>query len=243
MIFKFSQKKIVLDCFTANPDVIEFAPVNFAIKHIPEWWKDLPGSFINNDGFTSSGTMKYCAGMVDYYKKSITIPMWSEFAVKIYENKNFSWQFADCKSSALSHNLEQQAKNFLNGFGHLKIISPWTFKTKDNLNWIWSHPVYNYDTSSDITYLPGITNFKYQCSTNLNVMISLDKEKTIVIPHGQPMVFMTPMTDKKIEIVRHLVSDKEFIAMQNRNGIVFVNRLKTIIEKKEQFSNCPYTKG
>ena len=84
MIFKFAQKKIVLDCFTTNPEVVEYAPISYAIKHIPQWWKDLPETYLSEDGFTNRGTMRYCAGMVDYYKKSIAIPMWADFSLKIH---------------------------------------------------------------------------------------------------------------------------------------------------------------
>jgi len=241
MIFKFTQKKIVLDCFTSESYVAECSPINFAIKYIPEWWKNLPTSITNQNNFAPAPTMKNCAGMVDYYKNSIALPLWVDLAIKINENKSYNWRFANPRNEANFHDISQQASGFLNNFGHLKIVSPWFFKSEKNINWVWSHPTYNYANSNDIVSLPGIVNYYYQHANNINIMFSLDKEKTLLIPQGQPMALITPMSDRKIKIVNHLVDEREF----NKMNLIRTNFLKSYKNKikiKEKFNSCPFHK-
>jgi hypothetical protein len=241
MLFKFPKNKIVLDCFTSERYAIEYAPIDFAIKHIPNWWKNLPKSYLDTNEFTQSPTMKHCVGMVDYYKNSIAIPLWSDLSIKVNEDKSYKWQFSDRRTQAGFHSMEKQANGFLSNFFHFKIISPWAFKTKEMINWVWSHPTYNYEFSEDIVSLPAIVNYEHQNSTNINLMVSTKEPKIINISQGQPMAVLTPMSDRKVEIIRHLVSEKEFdsiLSMQAR--ISFLNKYKKIVKRKEQFSGCPY---
>ena len=63
------QKNIVLDCFTAEEYILKTAPIDFAVKHTPEWWKNLPISYVDN--FVDRGTTKKCNGIIDYYKHDL----------------------------------------------------------------------------------------------------------------------------------------------------------------------------
>jgi hypothetical protein len=237
MLFKFPQKKIVLDCFTALPSAIEYAPIHYAIKHIPDWWKNLPAP--SNPSQVEMRNMRNCAGMVDYYKKSIAIPLWTDFKVSV-KNKIFIWEFADQTGDATQHTKEQ-AKGFLDGYQHLKINSPWLFKSEKNMNWVWSHPTYNYSYGTELVSLPGITEFYYQNSTNINFLLDLDEEQEIFIRQGQPLALLTPMSDRKVEIVRHLISQEEFLSIYRRNApFTFVDKYKSMLKRKEQFSDCPF---
>ena len=239
MLFKFLEKKIVLDCFTSEPAVIEYAPIHYAIKHVPDWWKKLP---VNGDD-VSGGNMRFCAGMVEYYKKSIAIPAWSDFYVNFFGKDSFSWEFSDGKSNAVHHPVMQR-DGFLPDYVHLKMSSPWLFKSQKGVQWVWSHPSYNYAQNNDIVSLPGITDFYYQHATHINIMFHYISEKKIFIPQGQPLVVLTPMSERKVEIVRHLVDKEEMIRLNCRSyAITFQNKYKTIMEKKDQFADCPYHTG
>jgi hypothetical protein len=238
MLFLFPKKKIVLDCFTSENYVIEYAPINFAIKHIPEWWKNLPVPHEHEPIVN----MRNCVGMIEYYKRSIAIPIWSDLLIQIEDDKSYRWQFSDLKSVARVHP-EPQMSNFLSTHGHLKIESPWRLASEKGLNWVWSHPTYNYPFSSDIACLPGITDFYYQHSVNVNMMLLTENKKKILIKQGQPIALLTPMSDRKIKIVRHLVDEKEIRRIDNKiNPISFLSKYKSIIKRKEQFKNCPYQK-
>jgi hypothetical protein len=237
MIFKFPKSKITLDCFTTNETIIKTAPVDFATKHFPEWWKNLPSEYV--DGFFSRPTMKNCAGMNDLYGYSIAIPLWSDFALHT-NNNQFEWQFSDKKTNVGNHNIQKQANGFLpSNYSHLKIISPWNFKCKKDINWMWNTPFYNFSQYPDIVIPNAIINFKHQIKTNINFLFRSDEDKTILLKQGTPLVLLTPLTDKKIEIVRHLIDEKEF-QNQKRTNIAFTNVYKKIIKQTQKFSSCPF---
>ena len=237
ILFKFPKKKIVLDCFTSKPYVIEHAPINYAIKNIPDWWKDLPASY--RDGHQPRLTMKSCVGMVDYYVKSIAIPLWCDLSISVDADKVYSWHFSDDITTAQIHPINTQATNFLNDYGHMKILTPWLFKSEKNVDWVWSHPSYNYSNSNNVVSLPGISNFYYQHNTNINMMVHLDQEKSFLMPYGEPLALLTPMSDRKVEIVRHLVSEQEYFSIYQRaSAITFVDKYKSMLKNK--FGSCPY---
>jgi len=246
-IFKFPQKKIVLDCFTSAPQVIDSAPIVPAIKIIPDWWRNLPSEVIEEGRFSPTPTMKNCVGMIDYYKKSIAIPMWSDLSIKISENKVYYWHFADGESSAGTHNLLVQANGFLNDYAHIKLESPWLFKTKEDINWVWSFPSYNFPKSHELLAPPAIISYKHQHTTNMNLLIHDDKPRTIFIPHGQPMMLISPMSDRKVEIVRHLVTQEEYRRLDYKaTNLAFIKKHQKGINSRDKFSDCPFhnhTKG
>jgi hypothetical protein len=236
MLFKFPKKKIVLDCFTTDTSVIEYAPIHYAIKHIPEWWKNLPA----RPPTVEHRTARQCAGIIDYYKKSIAIPLWSDCCIEFLENGMYRWYFADGKSHLDTHNVSQRT-GFLDEYLHLKFMSPWNFKSEKGINWVWSHPTYNYAHSNDIVCLPGIAEYHYQSGTNINMMLPYEKSKKFFIPQGQPLALLTPMSDRKVEIVRHLVTEAEIKKLRDRvSSITFVDKYKASIKRKEQFLDCPY---
>jgi hypothetical protein len=237
MIFYFIKPKIVLDCFTTEETIIKTNPVDFAVKHMPDWWKNLSNEYI--DDFFPRPNMNNCAGMNDFYKFSVAIPLWSDFALHI-ENEKFRWQFSDRKTSAGSHNLDRQADGFLpKNYSHLKIKSPWQLSCKKDINWMWNTPLYNFNKYPEIIVPPAIVNYNNLPTSNINLLFRNDEPKTILLKQGTPLVLLTPLTDKKIKIVRHLIDEKEF-EKQNRTNIAFTNVYKKIVKQKEKYSSCPF---
>jgi hypothetical protein len=244
MFFIFPKKKIVLDCFTDNELVLKTAPVTNAMKHIPEWWKKLPSTFVREGGFAPSPTMKYCTGMVDYYKKSIAIPLWSDLCIDV-SNDIYRWQFADGQTYGSIHPIEKEAPGLLSEHGHIKIESPWIFRTKEKVSWTWSQPMYSFTGDlSDIKILPGVIDYFNQATTSINVMIPLGQIKNYFLHHGQALVHLTPMFENEVKIARHLLTEKEYKRMKNQQIMpVFSKRYISLVKAKEKFINCPYKKG
>lgn len=240
ILFRFPQKKIILDCFSYSPYVLETAPIVPAMKLMPEWWKKLPNFFYSEKNNTPQSTMRTCDGMVNYYKKSIAMPMWSDLSINVKSPSDYSWQYADEKSEMGIHDVRNQATGFLNGYAHLKLMPPWKFKCKEDIFWVWSHPVYNYPNSHHVVSFPGIVSYKEQYATNINLLVHADKPRNIVIPHGQTLVHMTPMSDRKVEIVRHLVTREEFFLRHDNTRISFLKKTESIKKAKDRFKDCPF---
>lgn len=245
MLTIFKTSTVVLDCFTTSEIIAKTAPVDFATRHYPEWWKALPKSYIGLDDFFPSPTMKGCVGMIDYYRKSVALPLWSDLAIQVGTNGSYRWQFSDSVCRADVHP-EQQRGTYLPSqkYGHLKLATPWLFSTKKDVSWVWSQPMYNFEEPEHFYIPPGVLNFKYQSGANVNLMVDLSKPKQILIPFNQVMAFLTPMTDKHVEIKRHVVTDSEYhkLTMAGQR-LTFLNKYRKIAKFTDKFSACPYTKG
>lgn len=242
-MFHFLRRsKIVLDCFTWRPDVITKSPIASAMTHVPEWWKKLPKGYEDPGGLYPIGTMKQCYGFNQYYAKSIALPMWSDLNIKIGPDGDFIWQFSDGFSEASIHNAKQWG-GFLDAsrYAHLRLISPWVFKTKTDLNWVWSHPVYNFKNPEQFIVLPGLIEFKHQLATNINIVFDSTVPRNIEIGFNQVMAHLTPMTDKKVEVRRHLITLQEYEGknLSNSNS-TFINKYGANKKAREKFNNCPF---
>lgn len=243
MLFRFRKKEIVLDCFTSDELVLQTAPVTNAIKHIPDWWRKLPVSYVDANSFFPKTTMKTCTGMVDYYRESVSLPLWSDLIIKVDANKGYQWQFSDEKTKAIVHS-DKQYTGFVSDVGHLKIESPWCFRTSKPMKWIWSQPMYSFNEKvMGLIVLPGLIDFCAISDININMLIPLHNQNTYTLSQGQSMAHITPMDDCKVKVVRHLISEQEFkriVDLQSR--ITFINKYRNILKQKQKFSDCPYHK-
>jgi hypothetical protein len=240
-MFFFKNTKIYLDCFTLDPLLLKTAPVDHAVKHFPEWWKGLPNSYIDKGSFIPNTTMKKCSGIIDYYKKSIVIPMWSDLLIDIDANSGFRWQFADGKTGAVSHN-DNQYKGFASDrHAHFKITSPWYFKSSKSIGWLYSNAVYNLQDPRDFHMLPGVIDHSKQTSTNIQLLIDLRQTKVVNVSVGQPIAHITPLTEKEVVIRRHLVSESEIRKLNmEQKPISFIGNYSKVNELKNKFKNCPF---
>lgn len=243
-MFFFKKPEIVVDCFTTDEGLIKTMPIEQSTRFMPDWWKKLEKQHISPDRFYPSGTMKQCRGFVDYYAGSITIPMWSDLAVKVNEDSQYIWQFSDRKSDANVHGAEQRGTYLPdNKYGHMKLVSPWAIKTKEAIDWVWSQPTWNFDAPEEILIPPAILNFHKQFACNVNMFFDVTTPREFIIPFGQPMAHITPITEKKTVIKRHLVSREEFERIQSpQNTYSFVGKYGTVVKNQERFSKCPYSK-
>lgn len=235
MIHFFKRSKIHLDAFTNSRNAMEFSPVVNGMETIPNWWKKLPKQYLF-DNFIPMPTMKTCVGVQDFYAKSIAVPLWSDFVVKVHE-KSYSWQFSDDNTEAKVH-LEEQYDGYLNGsdYGHVKIVSPWLFSTKDDINWMSSDGLYNRTDFRSYTLANGLLNFSKQPRVNLQLFIDTSKNYSFTIPFNFPFLF-TPLTEKEVVIHRHLVSNEKFNSISQRSvRIKFINKYRAA----QKTQKCPF---
>ena len=236
MIHFLKRAKIHLDVFTANRSVMEYAAVVNAMEVVPEWWKKLPKQTFLPNSFFPSSTMKTCAGLQDYYARSVAIPLWSELYVSVF-NGNYEWQFSDSTTQGIVHG-EHQYEGYLTSspYGHLKIESPWVFTTKQNIDWLLTDPIYSRENLSSYTVTPGILNFSKQIGTNLQLFIDLSKNHTFNIPFRTPFMF-TPLSDKEIVIHRHLLDNEKMNSLKQKfTTVTFTNKYRATLKA----SKCPF---
>lgn len=250
---------IILDCYTYLPYVYETAKINHAYKHIPDWWKNTP-KFTTETVETSESvaTIKNCLGIKEYYKTGIVIPAWFSLRLKTYPldsldeiayyYESSSEYFRDMSHSKIQYSLLAE-KNKIN----FKIESPWFIKCNEFVNFTWTHPFYNLSNITDKNFdlMPAVINFKYQHDTNINYIITLEKdvEKFLEIDPLTPLVIMHPMSNRGVSFRHHLVSKEEWYQINQLNYYIFGNTAKDESNKyqnkkklteKIETIKCPY---
>lgn len=235
----FKRSTVHLDVFTSKKYIIETAPIDYGISKIPDWWKALPKQAqFQNDCFPRP-TMKTCIGMYEYYARSIAMPLWSDLAIQV-TSQGYKWEFSDLTTKAGPHANWQYQGFLTKGQGHLKITSPWNFRTKEDINWVLVGSPYSMENVFDYTILPGMLNFSKQGGTNLQMVINTEVPKNFIVPFDTPIALFLPMTDKKIKLHRHLVTREEYENIEFRKmPLTFINKHKKHVEKS--INRCPYS--
>lgn len=247
----FKKEKIVLDCFTYIPAVYDNAKIKVSTSYFPEWWKTAPRILGNKN------TIKSCRGFIDYFSQGFVVPSWFDADIHVYskndpEQRSFKVQYSN-NYVDLSEHENTQFLDFAGQYGrNIKIRSPWAFRTKENINFLWTQPTWNMrSVLNKICVLPAVVNFKYQHHTHINFFLEqLDKEYTVNLPPISPLVMLHPMTEKKIEIKNHLVDEREYYRIFATEDLILnrnlqdeskeYERKKQIKDKIEKIERCPF---
>jgi len=235
MMFFFKHKEIVLDCFTDSKFTLEHFPISRSENFYPEWWKNLSKEYKEGENFWPTSTMKRCRGIIDFYCDSFTIPLWSDLMLSI-ENQNvksFRWQFAQKSFGATIHAADQRGEWLKDSHGHLKLDSPWQIKCSESVKFSWIPDFYNFDNSWSISILPGIVDFKFNNSTNINLMIKYPEiyKQEFLLPAGHPMIMLKPYSEKSIKIKLHLIDSTELESMKTTPVFTNLYKLKKKLVK------------
>lgn len=248
-MFFFKKKQIVLDCFTKIPYVYDHAKIDHAIKYVPEWWKKTPKLIEGKE----SGTVKNCIGFIDYYKKGFVMPSWFELNLTIHkhndpENRWYSFTGSNDDVDLERSHAPYQFEGFAGFDGkNIKINSPWGFKTKDEIYFTATQPTWNMRANLEqLTLLPAVVNFKYQNFLNVNYFVTnREYEQHCSIKPLTPLIMLHPMSDRKITVKNHLVSEKEWdrlfgiynLVIKDENDYQKKKELHETIEKQKK---CPF---
>ena len=197
-------KPIIVDCYTNNYSVYNFAQIQDSKKFIPNWFKELNSNEKN---------LKGCPGFIELYKKSFIYPMWQDLHFFSYESSDINeepqlfQESATDKQILVSHDSQQYNKSFRPGFKHVKFISPWFIKTKEDLDWVVVPAFWNHEQKNQsIFFPPAIDNYKNQHSTTWQAFIKTDGTD-IIFKVGDPLVQLIPKTDRKIKLRCHYDPD------------------------------------
>lgn len=235
MLSLFS-KPVIVDCYTDSPYAFEYAKPAKAAEFAPKWWKSLPKDDKPN--------MSRCAGMIDLYRKAFVLPMWSELDVSFNSDGSYNWQYADKLSEAEVHDPDQYAGwASESNAEHLKLDSPWYFFCKEDVYFQWTSATWSQDDIFEYLSVPATVEYKYQNATNVNLMLAKRNEK-INIPLGRPLVFITPLTERKVVFRTHLIPHDELQKKKALFPPVALGKyfaLRKILKQREP--KCPFGFG
>lgn len=242
-MFIFKKNKIVVDCFVVEPIIHDLFSVQKSSKFYPDWWKQLPNSYQSGNSLGETGTMKGCTGFTDLFANSFTVPMWSDFKLRIDDQNHFVYQFADQKSGLVLHDRQQRA-GLMPEHEHIKFLAPWQVVTKDDLKFVVMQPIWNQNGLEQFITPPGMVNFKYQHNVNINLFFKPDRPGVYTFEAGQPILTIVPLTEKKVEFKNHLISESEWMRINNiHSQVKFSDKYKFIKRSYEKKGKCPFGFG
>lgn len=216
-MFIFSKAKpLVVDFVTSDYKAYEYFSIDRSNKFIPQWWKEIPQEY-NNDIFKTKGnrlnTLKRCPGFMDIFRYSYTMPLWTSCEIIVNNQINDLGYSATCADNTeiTSHPSSQSGKFMeCNSLTHLKFHSPWygySSKGRDLL-WNWSPATWNNPLLLNTLMIPtAFRNFRGGTSTTIHSFINSKENNTFYLEAGVPMIHMTPMTDKKVNVKCHYDPD------------------------------------
>lgn len=213
MIFH-RRKKITVDAFTDQENIAKY-PIERSNKHLPGWFTDMKTvlKLKSPQGLVGkTATFKMCQGFQDNVNNSFTLSLWADLMFRVEVDGTFSYQYPNklCNFGMESHNSpEATPMGEFAPLKHLKIFSPWVLREKTGVNFYWSQAFWSYGAAAaDVLIPPGVVNYKYQNGTHINVMIQPGKQ--LDLDAGQPLVYLHPLTENKVEIKTHVVDTKEY---------------------------------
>lgn len=212
------RKKIVVDFFTSDPHIYAYSKPVAATKVLPQWFVNTPSSYLVEDERLDmplrENTIKKCPGIIDLYSNSIAMTCWFDGELAIHPHGNIDFRTGRGNAALTEHDRKQYG-NFVKGTAarQLKLQSQWAIRCNRDIRFMLTEPTWhNHETYSSISVLPGLIRPKYDWSTNINFITRPSSEtKSIFFEPGDPLCFLTPVTQEKFTIKSHLVSDAEAV--------------------------------
>lgn len=241
--FLMSRTKVVVDAFTYHSTAYNMAPISKGSNHFPDWWKDLPArrtpAALEQYDIKLS-TLKRCNGLIDLYKNSLIIPLWSDLALANTEtDENLLFTFADSISEIQRHE-RWQYEPALNNYKHGKIIVPWMLKERTGINFTFIGSLWNLINITDRLHIPpGIANYRYQHAVNVNFFVEGSTPFKVLIPAGTGLVHLIPNTDKEVVVKNHQIDHSEYQKIYEKTGLMYKFSGNYTAMKKAQMQ-CPF---
>jgi hypothetical protein len=244
-MLNFLKKPITLSFYTNSVWAYERAQWQKAVLHKPQWWKDLPVAteerVLELGG--EAANMKGCVGFNDLYNRSFVLPLWSDLILEIGGVQNpdyWSYQFADNRSVVEVHPVSNRG-DFLphNQWQHFKLVSPWIATCEEDLSMMYTSASYHQKDPTRFFSPHATVNYKDQLNTDLHIFLKRSQtSRRELFKAGEIMSMVTPLTDRKVVIKHHLVSDDEFIKIHSSR----MQRLSFAFSYRKQ-QKCPFKRN
>jgi hypothetical protein len=237
-MFLIKKSSIVVDFFTETHIVPGINAPDKAIKFLPQWWRELPGDQLQPKqpweqvkGFTASLSLRKCPGFIDYFRSSIALPMWSDLVLSVEAegSPHYTYQYADRKSSVMTHGASQRGAYLPETkYQHVKLINPWAARTKQNVQWVFSQPTWCFLEPQKVIVPSGVLCLKDQHELHVNMMVPRAVGETTVLNFaaGQPLAFLTPMSDVQVLVKHHQVDAQELKKLDSPRLFFFGDYIK-----------------
>lgn len=238
-----------LYCHTAFNSVYEFGVLESPKKVLPPWWKSLKTSYdgygdyshikpFNRDIFSNFRrnvtTIKHCPAMTDKLNTGVIIRAWCDIKIFVHPDGIVDSTMIDEKLLRTgSHHDYIQRAGFLPNMAHWKIHVPWLLKTKQYRKFFWTG-AYFWNPSlveQNIYVIEGFIDYYTQSGTEINIFLPMkDETYEVNIKKGDALVYMFPIDDKPVKIVKQLTTLDRMQHISNSH-VTFFNNPKILKSK------------
>lgn len=212
MLFKRKDKKLILRALTTNESLAKLYFPKTA--DIPKWITDQPGTYEPDKHWGGVQdkilSIRNCPAITGIYKNSFHLPIWADYTIATEKSKKVSF---NSFALAESHHDKQLSGGF-EGWVNCKLLSPWYFIDEVGPRpWLWQEDTYSLQDIGKMRVLPGKTEFFYQHSTHINMMLPIPLHDNSVwetkIKNGDNLILMTPLIEGEWSIIPEVVTELE----------------------------------
>ena len=240
--------EIQLDCFTASNETYMTTPIVRASKAFPDWWQKLdpytptfyetPENPYHLKKYEEM-TARDCYAIVELYKKGIILENWCDISFKVHDGYYNYWCAGNTQKPE-DHSKKQLGGSFPNHH-HIKLISPWVFKEKTGVKFLWLGAEWSLD-NFEIKVLPGVINFDIISPVNVNFMFPV-RNGTFMLPVGNPLVHIVPLSENKLKVHNHLVTKPEFDKLKLSSDTPSFYGWRNVLQlrkRNKERGTCPF---
>ena len=237
--------KINLDCFTTNNCVYTHTPIVRSSKTLPDWWKGLESyepHFEHSEQkpfhLVSNRTAKDCYAIIELYKRGVMIENWCDISFYM-EDGRYNYWYADGEAPQ-AHDKKQVGYAFPHHH-QIKLISPWVFRETTGVKFLWLGAEWSLD-KLEIKVLPGVINFDIISDINVNLMFPM-RDGTFTIPAGNPLVHLVPLSEKKLKVTNHIVTEQEINKIRikaNSTSFFGWRKVLQLRKRNKERGTCPF---
>lgn len=212
----FGKSEVTVKLYTCEPNHFEFFKLRKGLKEYPDWFKNLSSEYYT-DGFIPAPvpTAKRCPAIIEYFKRSMVIPSQFDLYLKADHDNESGWVTPTKESAGMVQTFNSKQKAGFN-VPHVKIDTSWVCVEETGIDFMVVDAYYN-NFNKPWRIVPGILDFKYQHSLNINVAYN-KQEDPIFIPVNTPLSFMIPLTERDVKYEHYLVSNAEWNQIKIKYG-------------------------
>jgi hypothetical protein len=210
--------------------LLELYPPQAANKFLPEWYKKQKSN--SKESFYSDGKdiqAKRCPAIVEELTRGIVIPSWSDIYITKKGDEYF-WQLSIGKRNELAdlswiehqgfNQITGMNLNSIEGYGILKLISPYLFSTPKGHGLYFKDPFYHH--RKNIRLLSGYVETDIWHEVNFPFEFLVDISKTdnsfLHIKAGEPLLVIDTYNKNNTNELIINKYDENFIQEQIKKG-------------------------
>lgn len=162
-------------------------------------------------------TMRSCIGMMNMATAGYVVYCPWTFTMR-YENDDWTLEYPENYDPPVHPMLNihpaEQHKGYMEDYAVLKISLPITCREKSGINFMFHGAnLHNFKLNGDMSVVSGITDFKYNETVNVFVMLKKVEGAEYKFESGDALMQMIPMSEQDIEMEEVVGVTRDFDGM------------------------------